>query len=231
MTDTTHAAPVVLPRIAITYCTQCKWLLRAAYFGQELLSTFGTTIGEIALIPATGGLFTVYLTHKPEDTTEVQEVLIWDRKAEGGFPETKILKQKVRNHISPEKKLGHSDTPSLKGSKPDALTTGDTADSVSALGTTSGAAGNDPLIAGAVATTNEDGRCEWTGLRGLQVILPQSFARIAIIAVLPVPELPHGISDGSLARKVGPQEGGLGMEPKQRFMKTLTRCSNRSPGN
>ena len=155
MTDTTHAAPVVLPRIAITYCTQCKWLLRAAYFGQELLSTFGTTIGEIALIPATGGLFTVYLTHKPEDTTEVQEVLIWDRKAEGGFPETKILKQKVRNHISPEKKLGHSDTPSLKGSKPDALTTGDTADSVSALGTTSGAAGNDPLIAGAVATTNE----------------------------------------------------------------------------
>lgn len=30
-------------------------------FGQELLSTFGTQIGEIALIPATGGLFTVEL--------------------------------------------------------------------------------------------------------------------------------------------------------------------------
>lgn len=32
-------------------------------FGQELLSTFGTTIGEISLIPATGGIFTVNLVH------------------------------------------------------------------------------------------------------------------------------------------------------------------------
>lgn len=95
-------------------------MLRAAYFGQELLSTFGTSIGEIALIPATGGIFTVNLTYKPEATAEnsgdvsVQDVLIWDRKAEGGFPETKILKQRVRNHIEPGKDLGHSDKPSNK---------------------------------------------------------------------------------------------------------------------
>jgi hypothetical protein len=57
----TQTAPVALPRIAITFCTQCRWMLRAAYFGQELLSTFGTQIGEVALIPATGGLFTVEL--------------------------------------------------------------------------------------------------------------------------------------------------------------------------
>ena len=68
-------------------------MLRAAYFGQELLSTFGTTIGEIALIPATGGIFTVHLTHKPlsEDgfanaNAEATTTLLWDRKAEGGFP-------------------------------------------------------------------------------------------------------------------------------------------------
>ena len=110
-------APVKLPRVAITYCTQCKWLLRAAYFGQELLSTFGTAIGEIALIPATGGVFTVHVTHKPEvegndAEQQVKEVLIWDRKAEGGFPETKILKQRVRNLVEPDRSLGHSDTPS-----------------------------------------------------------------------------------------------------------------------
>lgn len=89
-------------------------MLRAAYFGQELLSTFGTAIGEIALIPATGGLFTVYLTHVPpgSETAEVQEILLWDRKAEGGFPETKILKQRLRNHIEPGRDLGHSDKPS-----------------------------------------------------------------------------------------------------------------------
>lgn len=104
-----------LPRIAISYCTQCKWMLRAAYFGQELLSTFGTAIGEVALIPVTGGIFTVYLTHLPPgsgEKAEAQEILLWDRKAEGGFPETKILKQRLRNHIEPGRDLGHSDKPS-----------------------------------------------------------------------------------------------------------------------
>jgi len=33
-------------------------------FGQELLSTFSTQIGEVALIPATGGLFTVELVER-----------------------------------------------------------------------------------------------------------------------------------------------------------------------
>ncbi len=87
--------------------------------GQELLSTFGTSIGEIALIPATGGIFTVQLSYVPHSAQEQtsaapSEVLIWDRKDEGGFPEAKILKQLIRNHIEPGKNLGHSDTPSSK---------------------------------------------------------------------------------------------------------------------
>lgn len=122
MADSQHKAPAHLPRVAITFCTQCRWMLRAAYFAQELLSTFGGSIGEVALIPATGGLFTVHLTYKPQQSegasadgdVQVQEVLIWDRKAEGGFPETKILKQRVRNHIEPSKDLGHSDKPANK---------------------------------------------------------------------------------------------------------------------
>ncbi|KAF2867820.1 Rdx family-domain-containing protein, partial [Massariosphaeria phaeospora] len=104
-----QTAPVSLPRVAITYCTQCRWMLRAAYFAQELLSTFSTQIGEIALVPATGGLFTVELTYSSDATSEAQKVLLWDRKAEGGFPETKVLKQLVRDHIDPNKDLGHSD--------------------------------------------------------------------------------------------------------------------------
>ena len=91
--------------------------------GQELLSTFGTSIGEIALIPATGGIFTVQLSYVPqhapeENNSALSEVLIWDRKSEGGFPEAKILKQLIRNHIDPEKNLGHSDTPSSKNKAP-----------------------------------------------------------------------------------------------------------------
>ncbi|KAF1958933.1 hypothetical protein CC80DRAFT_379618, partial [Byssothecium circinans] len=100
-----------LPRVTITYCTQCRWMLRAAYFGQELLSTFGTQIGEIALVPATGGLFCVELVTPVggDVSVEVRKVLLWDRKAEGGFPETKVLKQRVRDLIDPKRDLGHSD--------------------------------------------------------------------------------------------------------------------------
>lgn len=87
------------------------------------MSTFGLAIGEVALVPTTGGVFNVALTHKPladdvenevsnntkQQSFEIQTVLLWDRKAEGGFPETKVLKQRVRDHIEPKKDLGHSD--------------------------------------------------------------------------------------------------------------------------
>ena len=97
---------------------------------QELLSTFGTSIGEVALIPATGGIFTVQLSHvsasaRDQDDSETSEVLIWDRKRDGGFPEAKILKQLIRNQIDPEKNLGHSDTPSSKEKKAAAQTEND----------------------------------------------------------------------------------------------------------
>ncbi|AOB31161.1 hypothetical protein AKI39_11295 [Bordetella sp. H567] len=87
------------PRIAITYCTQCQWLLRAAWMAQELLSTFGTDLGEVALLPGTGGIFQVHC----------DGALLWDRKAQGGFPDAKTLKQLVRDHIDPGRDLGHVD--------------------------------------------------------------------------------------------------------------------------
>ena len=38
------------PRIEIDYCTKCRWLLRAAWLGQELLSSFSDDLAEVALI-------------------------------------------------------------------------------------------------------------------------------------------------------------------------------------
>ncbi|MCV0394272.1 MAG: SelT/SelW/SelH family protein [Rhizobiaceae bacterium] len=87
------------PRIAITYCTQCQWLLRAAWMAQELLSTFGQDIGEVALVPGSGGIFEISLDGET----------IWERKRDGGFPEAKVLKQKVRDHVWPDRPLGHVD--------------------------------------------------------------------------------------------------------------------------
>lgn len=87
------------PRIVIVYCTQCHWLLRAAWMAQELLSTFGTDLDEVALRPATGGTFEItYDGHT-----------IWERKADGGFPDVKQLKQRVRDRLDPRRDLGHID--------------------------------------------------------------------------------------------------------------------------
>jgi selenoprotein W-related protein len=36
-------------------------------------------------------------------------VQIWERKADGGFPEAKELKQRLRDLIDPERNLGHID--------------------------------------------------------------------------------------------------------------------------
>ena len=87
------------PRIVITYCTQCQWLLRAGWMAQELLSTFGADLGEVALVPGTGGIFTVECDGEP----------IWDRKRDGGFPDAAELKRRVRDLAWPERELGHPD--------------------------------------------------------------------------------------------------------------------------
>lgn len=41
--------------------------------------------------------------------------MIWDRKRDGGFPETKELKNRVRNIIEPGRDMGHVDRALRKG--------------------------------------------------------------------------------------------------------------------
>lgn len=48
-------------------------------------------------------------TNSSDPQAQVQKLLLWDRKTEGGFPETKVLKQRVRDQIDPKRDLGHSD--------------------------------------------------------------------------------------------------------------------------
>jgi len=86
-------------RISIGYCTQCQWLLRAAWMAQELLSTFGADLGEVALVPGTGGVFEI----------RCDDEVLWERKRDGGFPDVKTLKQLVRDRVDPERDLGHVD--------------------------------------------------------------------------------------------------------------------------
>ena len=88
------------PRIAIHYCPRCNWLLRAAWLAQELLTTFSDDLSEVALKPAeTSGTFVIKLNGN----------IIWERKQDNGFPEAKVLKQRVRDHIDPDRIMGHID--------------------------------------------------------------------------------------------------------------------------
>ncbi len=85
--------------VEIEYCTQCRWLLRAAWLAQELLTTFDADLNAVSLMPGTGGVFEVRLNG----------ATLFSRKAEGRFPESKELKQLIRDVIAPERNLGHSD--------------------------------------------------------------------------------------------------------------------------
>ncbi|KAK7989477.1 acyl-CoA N-acyltransferase [Apiospora arundinis] len=135
---------VLLPRVTIRFCTQCKWMLRAAYYAQELLSTFSTGLGEVALQPSTGGTFIVEILASvtPSSTSNndaghdvrqpgsapaaqptQQRRVLWDRTVDGGFPETKELKRRVRDVIEPNRDLGHVDRDHAKKPKPAAATT------------------------------------------------------------------------------------------------------------
>jgi selenoprotein W-related protein len=91
------------PSLSITYCTGCRWLYRAAYFGLEVLTTFDQEINSFSLIPSRppskGGQFTITLNDE----------IIWDREREGGFPEVSRLKRIIRDSLAPGKDLGHTD--------------------------------------------------------------------------------------------------------------------------
>ena len=87
------------PGVSIEYCRQCRWLLRAAWMAQEILSTFEEDIAGVTLVPGTGGVFVV----------RVGGETVWSRKDEGRFPDAAELKQRVRDRVAPERDLGHAD--------------------------------------------------------------------------------------------------------------------------
>jgi selenoprotein W-related protein len=98
---TPETAPGTAPaprRVTIEYCTQCRWLPRAAWLAQELLTTFEAELDELALKPGTGGVFVV----------RAGDEVVWDRR-QHGFPEPTAVKRAVRDRVAPGKTLGHSE--------------------------------------------------------------------------------------------------------------------------
>jgi selT/selW/selH-like putative selenoprotein len=87
------------PHVEIVYCRQCRWLLRAAWLAQEVLTTFDDVLGAVSLVPGTGGVFEV----------RAGGSLVWSRARDGGFPEAAELKRRIRDVVAPGRDLGHSE--------------------------------------------------------------------------------------------------------------------------
>ena len=90
-------AVMPLPRIEIEYCTNCRFQLRAAWYAQELLTSFEQELGEVALVPGTGGIFVVRLDG---------EVIASNRESKQ-MPELSEVKRLVRDQVAPDRRIGH----------------------------------------------------------------------------------------------------------------------------
>ena len=115
--------------ISIEYCSACQWMLRGSWLASELLTTFAkeSRLNSVTLIPkgpplSEGGIFRIsatmginanILSHSSADSGLEEKdgatILLWDRKIEGRFPESKEVKQLIRDVVNPDKDLGHSD--------------------------------------------------------------------------------------------------------------------------
>jgi len=84
-------------RVEITYCTRCKFLLRAAWLAQELLTTFESELSEVALRPGSGGIFEVRLDGE----------VIASNANSGPMPDTGGVKRLLRDRIAPGRRIGH----------------------------------------------------------------------------------------------------------------------------
>lgn len=88
------------PKVKIEYCPKCKWLTRAAWMSQELLTTFEEELESVTLTPSDiSGKYDISINGK----------LLFSRKKEERFPEITELKRLLRDEIAPKKSLGHTD--------------------------------------------------------------------------------------------------------------------------
>ena len=86
-----------MSRIEIEYCRRCKFLLRAAWLAQELLTSFEEELEEVALVPGSGGVFEVRL----------DGAVLFSNRSAGRLPEAREVKELVRDRVAPGRTIGH----------------------------------------------------------------------------------------------------------------------------
>lgn len=72
-------------------------MLRATWLAQELLTTFGDELGEVAIIPGSGGIFEVKLDGD----------VIATNRDHAPMPDPAEIKRMIRDRVAPDRKIGH----------------------------------------------------------------------------------------------------------------------------
>jgi selenoprotein W-related protein len=72
-------------------------MLRAAWMAQELLSAFEGELGEVAVVPGSGGIFEVRLDG---------ETIASNRESKQ-MPEVGEVKRLLRDRLAPGRRIGH----------------------------------------------------------------------------------------------------------------------------
>ena len=70
-------------RLEIEFCTKCRFQGRAFWLARELFDVVPELVGEIALIPSSGGVFTV----------RYNGANVWELASSGRFPEPKDIRE------------------------------------------------------------------------------------------------------------------------------------------
>jgi len=100
--------------LSIEYCSGCQWMLRSTWMAAEILTTFANdqSLASVSMLPMSpplseGGIFRVTAKNSIKENANI--TTLWDRSVEGRFPESKEIKQLIRDLVDPDKDLGHSD--------------------------------------------------------------------------------------------------------------------------
>jgi selenoprotein W-related protein len=78
-----QATPDEKPRLEIEFCTKCRFQGRAFWMARELFDVVPEIVGEIALVPSSGGVFTV----------RYGGAIVWELATNGRFPEPKDIRE------------------------------------------------------------------------------------------------------------------------------------------
>lgn len=70
-------------RLEIEFCTKCRFQGRAFWLARELFDVVPDLVGEIVLVPSSGGVFAV----------RYDGAIVWDTSASGRFPEPKEVRE------------------------------------------------------------------------------------------------------------------------------------------